>query len=282
MRTVTEIAELRTLVAARRGVGQSVGLVPTMGNLHAGHYSLIDQARREGDFVVASVFVNPTQFAPNEDFSRYPRTPEQDAAGLAERGCDVLFLPDVDTMYPFGVAEAAQVEVFAVTDTLEGAIRPGHFTGVSSVVARLFNLVQPDFAVFGQKDYQQLLVIRRMSQDLGFPVRIVSVPIMREANGLAMSSRNQYLDASQRQQAAVIHATLLAMGDAMRAGHDRVVVESTAAAQLRDAGFEPDYAVIRRAGDLGMPDAHARNDLVALIAARCGQLRLIDNLLLDV
>ena len=191
MRTLATAAQLRPQIAQWQRDGRRIGFVPTMGNLHAGHHSLLAIAREHADIVVASVFVNPTQFGPNEDFARYPRTPEADAAGLAAHGCDALFLPAVEDMYPYGAAHGVNISVPDLPDVLEGAIRPGHFDGVATVVAKLFNLVQPQVAVFGQKDYQQLLVIRRMVRDLACPVAIVGAPIVREANGLAMSSRNQ-------------------------------------------------------------------------------------------
>ena len=281
MRSVSSARDLRAAIDAARAAGHAIAFVPTMGNLHAGHHSLLHLARERAGFVVASVFVNPTQFGPNEDFARYPRTPEADAAGLAAQGCDLLFLPAVDEIYPFGADAAVRVHVPGVTATLEGALRPGHFDGVATVVAKLFHLVQPDVAVFGQKDYQQLLVIRRMVRDLAFPLEILAAPIVREANGLAMSSRNQYLDASTRERAGVIHATLQAMRAAVQgAGMAHAQIESMARAQLGEAGFVPDYAVLRRAEDLSDPAADERTGLVALIAARAGSTRLIDNLLI--
>ena len=272
--------ELRRLVADARRAGHAIGFVPTMGNLHDGHYSLVRIARERAGFVVASVFVNPTQFGPNEDFARYPRTPDADADGLARHGCDVLFLPSVEAIYPFGAQASVSIHVPVVTETLEGAIRPGHFDGVATVVARLFNLVQPDVAVFGQKDYQQLLVIRRMVRDLAFPIDIVAAPIAREANGLAMSSRNQYLDAAARERAGAIRATLEAMRDGVGAGSPFAEIEAAARAALEQAGLVPDYAVLRKADDLGEPAPGQRDGLVALIAARSGMTRLIDNSLL--
>jgi pantoate--beta-alanine ligase len=187
----TRLDALRARIAGWKREGLRVGFVPTMGNLHAGHYSLVELARREADRVVASVFVNPTQFGPNEDFSRYPRTPEADATGLEAAGCDLLWLPSVETMYPYGVDGTVQVRVPGVSDVLEGAHRPGHFDGVATVVARLFNQVQPDVAAFGRKDYQQLAVIRYMVRDLAFPIALLAGETRREADGLAMSSRNQ-------------------------------------------------------------------------------------------
>ena len=274
--------DLRTHVSTLRRDGARVAFVPTMGNLHAGHFSLVKLAREKADIVVASVFVNPTQFGPNEDFARYPRTPEADRKGLAEAGCDALFMPAVDEMYPGGTGETVRVVVPALRDILEGAIRPGHFDGVATIVAKLFNLVQPDVAIFGRKDYQQLLVIRRMTRDLAYPIEIVDAPTMRETSGLAMSSRNQYLDAAQRETAAAIHRTLQRMRDAVLAGDEKITsIEETAASELVAAGFKPDYAVIRRAEDLAEPAAGETAPLIALIAARVGATRLIDNLLLS-
>jgi pantoate--beta-alanine ligase len=275
-------ADLRAHLATLRQGGARVAFVPTMGNLHAGHYSLVKLAREKAGIVVASVFVNPTQFGPNEDFARYPRTPDADRSGLAEAGCDALFMPSIEEMYPGGTGEGVRVVVPALRDILEGAIRPGHFDGVATIVAKLFNLVQPDLAIFGRKDYQQLLVIRRMTRDLAYPVEIVDAPTAREANGLAMSSRNQYLDAAQRETAAVIHRTLERMRDAVLAGDEKIAsIEETAAGELVASGFKPDYAVIRRAEDLAGAADGETAPLIALIAARAGSTRLIDNLLLS-
>lgn len=279
MQTVATVAALREHVVAARRDGRRIGFVPTMGNLHAGHHSLIERARANSDFVVASVFVNPTQFGPNEDFDRYPRTPAADAEGLARGGCDLLYLPDVAAMYPFGVAGTMRIEVPQLGDVLEGAIRPGHFAGVATIVAKLFNHVQPDVAVFGRKDYQQWLVIRRLVADLGFPIRIIGAPTLREPDGLAMSSRNQYLDAEQRARAGTIHATLASMRDAVLGGDlPLAAIERQAFEHLTHAGFAPDYAVLRQAEDLAEPLSGRRDRLVALIAARLGSTRLIDNL----
>jgi pantoate--beta-alanine ligase len=282
MSIFSHAADLRAFLAGPRANGKRIGLVPTLGNLHAGHYSLLGIAREHADIVVATVFVNPTQFGPNEDFARYPRTPDADAQGLAANGCDALFMPPVEEMYPYGPANTVRVSVPGFDDILEGAIRPGHFDGVSTVVAKLFNLVQPDVAVFGRKDYQQLLVIRRMTRDLAYPIEIVGAETLRESNGLAMSSRNQYLSAEQREQAALIHATLIRMREATLAGRETLAnIEAEAEAALRTAGFAPDYAAIRRAEDLTRPADDERGGLIALIAARLGPARLIDNLLLD-
>jgi pantoate--beta-alanine ligase len=281
MQTVQDAAALRAVIRGWRSQGQTVGFVPTMGNLHAGHHSLIKLARARTDRVVASVFVNPTQFGPNEDFDRYPRTLVQDQAGLADQQCDLVFAPDVATMYPFGPAGSVSLHVPEVTDTLEGAHRPGHFDGVATVVCKLFNLVQPDVAVFGQKDYQQLKVIERMVRDLALPVKVMGAPTLRADDGLALSSRNQYLSPAERELAPQIYATLQQMRELVGKGHAVKVVEQAAASKLARAGFEPDYAVIRRAEDLSEPAEGEREGLVALIAARLGSTRLIDNLPFD-
>ena len=275
--TITDLAALRERIRGWKREGLRIGFVPTMGNLHAGHYSLVELARQHADRIVSSVFVNPTQFGPNEDFTRYPRTPDADTSGLEAAGCDVLWLPDVAAMYPFGVALAANVHVPGVSAVLEGAFRPGHFDGVCTVVSRLFNQVQADVAVFGKKDYQQLAVIRQMVADLHFPIRIVGGDIVREANGLAMSSRNQYLSQDERALSATIYRTLQAMRDGIRDGVPRAQVEADADAVLRDAGFVPDYAVVR-SPVFSEPADGEGGARVALIAARLGRTRLIDNL----
>src|SRR5688500_2819630 len=277
--TIAELAALRARIGEWKRAGLRVGFVPTMGNLHAGHHSLVRLAREHADRVVASVFVNPTQFGPNEDFSRYPRTPDQDAQGLAAAGCDALWMPPLATMYPYGAERAVTIRVPGVTEVLEGAHRPGHFDGVATVVARLFNQVQPDVAVFGRKDYQQLAVIRYLVADLAFPLELIAAETRREPDGLAMSSRNQYLSPEERAIAPVIHRTLLAMRDGIRAGRSRAQLEADASAALRQAGLDPDYAVIRKP-DLSEP-ATGDSSFVALVAARLGRTRLIDNLEFD-
>jgi pantoate--beta-alanine ligase len=281
MRILHAVAELRALVRDWKQEGLHVGFVPTMGNLHAGHYSLIEIARRNADRVIASVFVNPTQFGPNEDFARYPRTLDADAKGLAEHGCDALFAPTVDAMYPEGSANAVLVRVpERLTGILDGAHRPGHFDGVATVVARLFNMVQPDVAVFGRKDYQQLQVIEYLVRDLAFDIEIIAAATARADDGLALSSRNQYLSVAERAIAPEIHRTLLAMREAVRAGQPLPAIESAAVQRLQDASFTVDYAAIHRA-DLSAPAPAERTGLVALVAARLGATRLIDNLSLD-
>ncbi len=281
MQTIHDAAALRAAIRAWRAQGQSISFVPTMGNLHAGHLALVRLARARADRVVASVFVNPTQFGPGEDFAHYPRTLESDQAGLAAADCDLLFAPTVEVMYPFGPANTVRVRVPEITTTLEGEHREGHFDGVATVVTKLFNLVQPDLAVFGQKDWQQMLLVRRLVRDLSLPLEIIAAPTVREADGLALSSRNQYLDAGQRVRAAEIHATLQAMRAAHLGGQPRAQAEAAAVARLRMAGFEPDYAVIRRGVDLTTPADTEHGGLIALIAARLGATRLIDNLPFD-
>ena len=278
--TVNTVAALRAAVEGWRREGLRVGFVPTMGNLHAGHYALVELARQYSDRVVASVFVNPTQFGPNEDYGRYPRTPDADTTGLDAHGCDLLFLPSVEEMYPFGTIGCVQMHVPGITDILCGAHRPGHFNGVAQVVARLFNMVQPDLAVFGRKDYQQLQVIRYMATEMSFPVRIVPAPTLREPDGLAMSSRNQYLEGDDRQTATLIHRTLQRMREQTGFGMPIDSVEDEARQQLEMAGFVVDYAEIRRA-DLARARAPDETGLLALIAARLGRTRLIDNLEFD-
>jgi pantoate--beta-alanine ligase len=281
MQTVQDAPALRAAIRGWRSKGQTVGFVPTMGNLHAGHQSLIRQARARTDRVVASVFVNPTQFGPNEDFEHYPRTLVQDQAALAEQDCDLLFAPEVATMYPFGPQHGVSLHVPQITETLDGAHRPGHFDGVATVVCKLFNLVQPDLAVFGQKDFQQLKVIERMVRDLSLPVRVMAAPTVRAEDGLALSSRNQYLSVDERNKAPLIYETLHKMSNLLNEGHAWRVIEQVAAASLERAGFVVDYAVIRCSEDLAEPRQGEHGGLIALIAARLGHTRLIDNLLFD-
>lgn len=274
--TITELARLRERILGWRREGLRIGFVPTMGNLHAGHYSLVALARRHADRIISSVFVNPTQFGPSEDFTRYPRTPEADTSGLEAAGCDALWLPTVEGMYPFGVDLAVRMRVPGVADVLEGAHRPGHFDGVCTVVARLFNQVQPDVAAFGKKDYQQLAVIQQMVTDLAYPLTLLRGDIVRETDGLAMSSRNQYLSPDERRTATEIHRTLQFMRERLQTVAPRAEVEAEASLRLVRAGFAVDYAAIR----LPSLDEPADDDgpRVALIAARLGRTRLIDNL----
>jgi pantoate--beta-alanine ligase len=248
-----------------------------MGSLHAGHMSLLAAARFRADRVIASVFVNPLQFGPNEDFERYPRSPLEDSQLLADAGCDLLFLPGVEEIYPDGRQSATRISVKPLSDMLEGAHRPGHFDGVATVVAKLFGIVQADVAVFGEKDYQQLAVIRRMTADLDIPVEIVGAPTVRSPDGLAMSSRNRYLSPAERALAPRIHAALKGAAARVEQDRDYPAIMAWGAQELRGATMQPDYFEIRDAATLLPPTAAAR-ELVILVAARLGKARLIDNL----
>jgi pantoate--beta-alanine ligase len=278
MDTVTTVAAVREHVRRWRSEGRRVAFVPTMGNLHAGHVSLIDAARRHGDRFIASIFVNPMQFGPNEDYAQYPRTPTQDASMLAEAGCNLMFMPDVAEIYPNGSERATRVDVPNLSRILDGEFRPGHFEGVSTIVATLFHIVEPDVAVFGEKDFQQLTIIRRMVTDLCVPVEIVGAPTVRDNDGLAMSSRNQYLAPAERQVAPRIYQTLQAAANRLQAGDTEFSsIERTGVEALEKAGMKPDYFSVRRADDLGPPVPDTRH-LVVLTAARLGRARLIDNI----
>jgi len=277
MDTVTTIAAVREQVRSWRAQGHRVAFVPTMGNLHAGHMSLLAAAKSHGQRFVASIFVNPMQFGPNEDYAHYPRTPAQDQRMLAEAGCDLMFMPDVAEIYPNGPEHAARVEVPHLSSILEGKLRPGHFQGVATVVTKLFNIVEPQVAVFGEKDFQQLAVVRRMVTDLCMPVQVVGAPTVREPDGLAMSSRNQYLTPAQRQQAPLLHRSLMEARRRLQAGEAVDQVEQQGVATLAAAGMTPDYFTVRdpRTLEPAAPDAR---ELVVLVAARLGRPRLIDNL----
>lgn len=278
METIASIAAVRARVREWRGAGQRIAFVPTMGNLHAGHISLIEMARRHGDRFVASIFVNPMQFGPNEDFAHYPRTPREDERMLAAAGCDLMFMPDVAEMYPNGKEHATRIEVTGLSDVLCGASRPGHFQGVATVVAKLFAIVRPDVAVFGEKDYQQLTIIRRMALELFMPVEIIGAPTVRDPDGLAMSSRNQYLTAEERRLAPQIHATLLRAIGQLHAGvRDFASIERAGSEALGRGGFQPDYFEVREGRNLERPGPDTRH-FVILAAARLGKARLIDNL----
>ncbi len=280
--TTSSKEELRDHLGEWRTAGDHIALIPTMGNLHAGHLSLIDLAREHAEKVVVSIFVNPTQFGDGEDFDGYPKTLDRDKRQLARSGVDLLFVPDVDTLYPFGIDNSTSVTVPVLSSEFCGEFRPGHFEGVSSVVTRLFGLVQPDVAVFGQKDYQQQLIIRRMTADLGFPIRIVTGETVREDDGLALSSRNQYLTDDERAIAPGIYRTLRKIGDSLQAGkRSYEELQDEAIADLKSAGITPDYVSIRRAENLAMPDRDC-DELVVFVAATLGKARLIDNIVVSI
>jgi len=275
---VSTVADLRREVGRLRQGGRRIAFVPTMGNLHQGHVRLVEEARRQAEAVVASIYVNPLQFGAGEDFASYPRTPEHDREALGAAAVDLLFSPDDRIIYPRGLDVITRVEVPVLSDILCGAHRPGHFRGVTTVVNRLLNLVQPDLAVFGKKDYQQLLLIRLMVSDLGLPVEIAGVETVREPDGLALSSRNGYLSAAERTAAPRLHDALHKLGERLRAAPDqRPLHEQAASGMLVDAGFRPDYVSVRRQRDLGEPGP-GDDRLVALAAAWLGRTRLIDNI----
>jgi pantoate--beta-alanine ligase len=279
MREITSIAALRAGLATERGNGKRIGLVPTMGYLHAGHLSLVDAARHESDVVVMSLFVNPLQFAPGEDFDRYPRDLERDRALAAAQGVDVLFAPSAGEMY--GAAPDLRIAAGSVGARWEGAVRPGHFDGVLTVVAKLFNIVQPEIACFGQKDIQQVTLVRRMIREFNFPVRLMIVPTVRELDGLAMSSRNVYLSPAERHSATAISRALRAVDAAWRGGEsdanvlrqivERILTTETEAAMNYVALVEPDGLA---------PVERAAPGSVVAVAARFGRTRLIDNIIL--
>ncbi len=277
MKIVAQEAELRSLVSGFRAAGQSCGFVPTMGNLHAGHLALVDAASAICDRVIASIFVNPMQFGPGEDLAAYPNTPETDEQGLVEHGVAVLYRPAVADIYPVGIESQTRVVVPEISEMLEGTTRPGHFTGVSTVVNRLFNLVQPDMAFFGKKDYQQYLIIKKMVADLAMNLKVAGVETVRMESGLALSSRNNYLSDSELAQASALYQMLRQVAKSYRE-NDKIsekIIEQ-GLQQLKKSGFDPDYLSIRRQSDLKQPTAGDVN-LVVLAAARLGKTRLIDN-----
>jgi len=281
MEIIEDKRQLRDRLSEVRAQGRRVAFVPTMGNLHPGHLKLVSFARQQAEIVVVSIFVNPLQFGPNEDFDRYPRTPEEDHSVLQALNVDFVFEPRVQTIYPDSPEQSTFVEVPILSDKLCGKHRPGHFRGVTTVVNRLFNLVQPDVAIFGKKDYQQLVIIRKMVADLAMPVELLGVDTVREADQLAMSSRNAYLDARARKIAPTMFATL----DSIRSliislGEIPDDIEQQGMKRLRAAGFEPEYVSIRRQVDLRPPEEQD-TQLVVLAAAKLGQTRLIDNIEFD-
>jgi pantoate--beta-alanine ligase len=277
MKTLTRVAELRELVTSWRLDRQSIAFVPTMGNLHMGHASLIGAAHLHGRRVVASVFVNPLQFGPNEDFLAYPRTPEDDAALLEQHGVDALFMPSVEEMYPDGKAGSTIVDVPELSGVLCGAVRPGHFQGVATVVVKLLSLVQPDFAIFGEKDYQQITIIRRVVEDLNLPVTVVGAPTVRAEDGLALSSRNRYLTPEERALAPKLYRALDRARQRIEANDtDFASIEAEGRGALEAAGIRPDYFEVRT-DRLARPTVDDVS-FVVLTAGRLGKARLIDNL----
>ena len=275
MQTIRSVADLRAALAPWREAGERIALVPTMGALHDGHIALIEDARRRAERVVASIFVNPLQFGPGEDLAAYPRREAKDRQRLQEAGCDLLWAPAVEAMYPDGFA--TKVSVAGVSEPLDGAARPGHFDGVATVVAKLFNQVAPAIALFGEKDFQQLAVIRRMVADMDFAIEIVGVPTQRADDGLALSSRNAYLSDEERARAPALPRAIGQAAENLRAGQDRETVLATAERMLAEAGFEVDYVALVDAETLAeQPDRD--RPLRLLAAARLGATRLIDNL----
>jgi pantoate--beta-alanine ligase len=278
MKILTSIDALRSQIAQWRKNGESIAFVPTMGNLHHGHLTLVDVARRHADRVIVSIFVNPMQFGKNEDLGSYPRTMEADCAGLTAHRTDAVFTPTPQLMYPRGLEVQTFVEVPLLGDLHCGASRAGHFRGVSTIVCKLFNLVQPDIACFGEKDYQQLAIIRQMVIDLSLPIAIIGVPTERGPDGLALSSRNGYLTTEQRAVAPALYQVLQQLRDRINDGnHDYRALERLTKQRLADAGFKPDYIDISDRHDLTLA-TEAKQDKVILAAAWLGSTRLIDNL----
>ncbi|WP_372761255.1 pantoate--beta-alanine ligase [Pseudoalteromonas sp.] len=278
MQSITEIKSLRSQIKAWRQAGLSIALVPTMGNLHLGHFSLVEKAKTMADKVVVSIFVNPMQFGENEDLDNYPRTLDEDKRGLADLEADIVFTPSVATIYPNGLGAQSYVDVPDISLGYCGGSRPGHFRGVATVVTKLFNLVQPDYACFGEKDFQQLQVIKTMARDLSIPVEVIGVPTMREVTGLAMSSRNGYLSAAQKATATVLFKTLTHCGEQLKSGNkDFAQLEQEAKQSLQQAGLKPDYFSIAQRDTLKAATLDD-SQLVILAAAYLGSVRLIDNL----
>jgi len=277
MKIENTIQGVRAALNQARKAGKSIAFVPTMGNLHSGHIALVLNAKRRADFVVSSVFVNPTQFGVNEDFASYPRTLDSDANLLAEAECDILFAPNAEEMYPDGRQQATTVQVAGITEFLCGASRPGHFTGVATVVTKLLNIIQPDMALFGEKDYQQLAVIRRLVTELCIPTNIIAIPTHRADDGLALSSRNGYLSNDEREKAPLIYQTLTQLQSAILSGQrDYASLAHAASSHLNKCGFKTDYVEIRAANLDSAKESDS--DLVILVAAYLGKTRLIDNL----
>ncbi|MBK5351274.1 pantoate--beta-alanine ligase [Pseudomonas sp. TH41] len=279
---VETVLALRTLVGGARSDNKKVALVATMGNLHEGHVALINVAKQHADFVVATIFVNPLQFGPTEDLEKYPRTPEADQSKLKDAGCDLLFLPDVAEMYPEGFEAQPMVSVPRVSDGLCGAARPGHFNGMATVVNKMFNVVQPDIAVFGEKDYQQLAVIRSMVRNLNIPIEILGAPTVRAADGLALSSRNGYLNEQERAAAPILYQCLKDVALSLQRGClDVEQLLDEQCKRITSSGFQLEYLEIRNAYDLSLT-SETSGHLVILVAARLGKTRLIDNVVVSV
>ena len=278
MNTVHTIAQLRAAVARARQEGKRIGLVPTMGNLHDGHLALVEKALQSTDYVVVSIFVNPLQFGPNEDLESYPRTLAADQSKLLDVGANLVFAPSAKEMYPEGMDGHTRISVPLVSEDLCGASRPGHFEGVATVVSKLLNMVQPDLAVFGKKDYQQLAVIRKMAQDLCMPVQIMGETIVRDEDGLALSSRNGFLTSAERQVAPKLYQALQQVAEQIQGGRrDYPAVLDEARQNLIDAGMRPDYLELRDPVTL-RPVSEETTQLIVLVAAFVGTTRLIDNL----
>jgi pantoate--beta-alanine ligase len=281
MNTLRLLNELRSTLTNQRENGMTIGLVPTMGNLHAGHIHLVEQACRQADFVVCTIFVNPMQFGENEDLDTYPRTFEEDCEKLSAAGCNLVFAPTVSEVYPNGIDAQTLVRVPEISERHCGTSRPGHFEGVSTVVCKLFNMVQPDVAHFGLKDYQQFMVISRMVEDLCIPVRLVGEATQRDSHGLALSSRNGYLTQEQAQRAPTLYKALQDAQASLEAGLSLIQVTDQANAQLTSQGFDLDYFNISHAYSLE-PATDVDNELVILVAAKLGTTRLIDNIRVSV
>ena len=281
MQIFAEVTPIKDLITKNKKEGQKIAFVPTMGNLHEGHLTLVKKAREQADFVVVSIFINPMQFERSDDLSSYPRTLDEDLEKLASEGVNAVFTPTSDVIYPNGVDSHTMVEVPILSSILEGASRPGHFRGVATVVSKLFNIVQPDVALFGEKDFQQLAVIRKMTQDMALDIEVVGVPTVREMDGLAMSSRNGLLTIDERQRAPVLARTMRWISSAIRGGRsDYASIIEDATDQLRAAGLQSDEIFIRDARTLMSIEEHT-TQIVILMSAFLGKVRLIDNQIVE-
>jgi len=281
MNQANSVSELRQYIQHWKDHRQSIAFIPTMGNLHQGHLSLIEKGQSLCDRTICSIFVNPMQFGPNEDFNHYPRTLDQDIELLESVACDLVYMPTASELYPQGLEGISQIIVTDLTDTFEGAHRPGHFTGVATIVAKLFNIVRPDISVFGKKDYQQYCVIRKMTRDLNLDVEIIGQETSREPSGLATSSRNRYLNEEQKSKAALIYETLQDASDKIVRGEkDFASVEKQATDKLNQAGFDTDYFNVCNADTL-KPVTAGDKKLVILVTTRLGDTRLLDNIEID-